>query len=155
MSKRTKLLLLAVYSLLMLWLLFGQRIGPGSEGILQLQPLHTLRWFLWVLNNSADPGLRTHAWVNLIGNVVMFVPLGFFIPWIWRFWRKFWPHLLLMAVVIVLVELSQYCFRLGTCDVDDLLLNVAGTSVGYLLYKLWIRFERRIYPGTSGNSASE
>lgn len=136
MSRRTKIVILATYSLLMLWLLFGQRLGQESEGILQLRPLSTLKRFLWVLRNSSEPGLRTHAWMNLAGNVAMFVPLGFLVPWIWKFWRKFWWHFLLMTAIIVAVELSQYFLGLGTCDVDDLLLNLAGTELGYLLYKI-------------------
>lgn len=135
MSRRFRYILLAAYGLLMAWLLFGQRMGQGSEGILQLKPLNTLKWFWWVLRNSGEPGLRTHALINLVGNVAMFVPLGFLLPWIWDFFRKFWRHILLMAAIIIAVELSQYCFQLGTCDVDDLLLNVIGTSLGYCFWK--------------------
>lgn len=136
MSRRFRYVLLAAYGLLMVWLLFGQRMGQGSEGILQLKPLNTLKWFWWVLRNSGEPGLRTHAWINLVGNVAMFVPLGFLLPWIWGFFRKFWRHILLMTAIIIAVELSQYCFRLGTCDVDDLLLNLLGTELGYFLWKM-------------------
>ena len=136
MSKRSKIAILAVYGMLMLWLLFGQRMGQGSQGILQLEPLHTLKQFWWVLRNSSQPGLRTHAWINLAGNVAMFVPLGFLMPWIWSFWRKFGWHFLLMVAVIILVELAQYFLGLGTCDVDDLLLNLVGTSLGFLFEKM-------------------
>ncbi len=136
MSRRIRIALLAVYGLVMLWLLFGQRMGQDGSGDLQLQPLRTVKQFLWVLFHSNQLGLRTHAWLNLAGNVAMFVPLGFLIPWIWLFWRKFWRHFLLMTAIIVAVEVLQLATGLGTCDVDDLLLNLVGTEIGYFLWKI-------------------
>ena len=136
MKKRTRIFLLGVYSLLLFWLVIGQRMGQPGEGLLQLQPLKTLRHFFWVMAESNSPGLRRHAFVNLVGNVAMFVPLGFLLPWIWQKWQVFWRHFLLMAALILAVEVSQYMLRLGTCDVDDLLLNLLGAVFGYVLFRL-------------------
>ena len=95
MGKRTltavKLLFIA-YSLWMLWLLFGQRIGDWSGGPysafmeqnLNFVPLATIRRYSNVLRYCADFGLRKQAVVNLAGNVCLFVPLGVFLPWIWQ-----------------------------------------------------------------------
>lgn len=143
MKRSWKIGVFIAYGLLMLWLLFGQRVGQAGEGLLQLQPLKTLRHFLWVISESKSHGLRLHAAVNLVGNVVMFVPLGFLIPWIWQRWQCVWRHALLMVAVIVVVELSQYLFGLGTCDVDDLLLNLVGTGTGYGLLMLWLRLAKK------------
>ena len=41
------------------------------------------------------------------------------------------------AGIIVLVELTQMLTLLGTCDVDDLILNVLGIWLGERLYRLW------------------
>ena len=130
---------LVLYGLLMLWLLFGQRFPMDDVAELQLVPFRTLKLFWRVLASSTDSSMRRHAWVNLLGNVAMFVPLGFLIPQIWQWWRKFWRHMLLMVAIIVMVELSQYVLRLGTCDVDDLLLNLVGTTVGFAMWKRWQR----------------
>lgn len=136
--KHWKVLLFALYCLWMLWLLFGQRFGGGYTVELQLRPFRTLALFWNALTANPNPGMRTHAFINLMGNVVMFVPLGFCVPWIWQRWRKFWRHLCLMTGIILCVELSQLVLRLGTCDVDDLLLNVLGTSLGFVLWKLLV-----------------
>lgn len=136
MSRAKKIALLALYSLLMLWLLFGQRVAGSGVQDMQLQPFRTLRLFWRLLIYSTDPGLRRHAVVNLLGNVIMFVPLGFLLPWIWQFWRRFRWHILGMTGIILCVELSQYVLRLGTCDVDDLILNLVGTTVGFVLWWL-------------------
>lgn len=141
MTKRRKCIALAVYGILMLWLLFAQRLAIKNEVGIQLQPFHTLSKFLWVLRNSANTMLRLQAWANLVGNVVMFVPLGFLFPWIWETWRVFWRHTLLMAAMILAVEATQVMTGLGYCDVDDLILNLPGTGLGFLLWK-WIHKTR-------------
>lgn len=133
--KHWKTLLFALYCLLMFWLLFGQRMDDGGFRELQLRPSRTLQLFWRALTISSDPGMRIHAFINLLGNVVMFVPLGFFVPWIWQCWRKFLRHFLLMSGIILCVELSQYVLRLGTCDIDDLILNLVGTTMGFALWK--------------------
>lgn len=135
-------LIFAGYCLLMLWLLFGQRLGQGRTGVLQLQPFDTLRRFLWVLGHSTSAPLRRNAWINLAGNVVMFVPLGFLTCCIWRKMEKFYWHLPVMAAVIAVVELLQLVIGLGTCDVDDLLLNLMGTTVGFVIWKFLYKYKR-------------
>jgi glycopeptide antibiotics resistance protein len=137
-KKREKWLaaLFAAYGLMMLWLLFGQRWGQNAGG-LNLEPFHTLRLFWWVLENSHQPEQLRHAVVNLGGNVAMFVPLGFFVPCIWKKMGKIGWHFLCMVLIILAVELLQLATGLGTCDVDDLILNLVGTAIGFGLYKLW------------------
>ena len=134
---------LLVYSAVMLWLLLGQRIGQNAEAQLQLQLLETVLRFWRVLRDSNDSESLLHAWSNLAGNVVLFVPLGFLFPWMWPCWRRFWRHILLMSGIILTVELSQLLLALGTCDVDDLLLNLLGSSMGFLVWKMIEKLRRQ------------
>lgn len=146
--KKWSKLLFAIYCIVMLWLLYGQRMGTGSgkpywevlRGNLILEPFDTIRRFLWVLRHSSNAGQIRHAVVNLVGNVIMFVPLGFLVPCIWRKPRKFGWHILFMTLTIVAVELTQLFTLLGSCDVDDLLLNLVGTTLGFSLWKLYRRY---------------
>lgn len=141
-------ILFGIYCLVMLWLLYGQRMGQGSNmpywqelrGNLILEPFDTIRRFLWVLRHSSNRGMVTHAIINLGGNVIMFVPLGFFVPILWNRMEKFRWHFLTMTAIILAVELVQLFSLLGTCDVDDLLLNLVGTTLGFALWKMcqWI-----------------
>ena len=126
----------AAYCLVMLWLLFGQRMGAAGDASLNLVPFDTVSRFLWVLQNSNQPGMITHAVVNLAGNVVMFVPLGLLLPAIWRHLRRFWRCLSAVSGVILAIEITQLLTRLGACDVDDFILNLAGALLGYLLWLL-------------------
>ena len=131
--------LFVAYGLWMLWLLFGQRVGQ-SAGSWNLEPFDTLWRYIWVLKYSTDGEQRLHAVINLAGNVVMFVPLGFFVPCIWRRLRNFAWHFLTMTGIIVIIELLQLVTQLGTCDIDDLMLNLVGTTTGLGFYHIarWI-----------------
>lgn len=129
-----------LYATVMLWLLFGQRWGTQiyqqqMADSVNLQPLRTIRMYIGLLESSS-PYLVRHAVVNLAGNVVMFIPLGFFLPCIFHRLRAFWKTAILAILLILCIEAVQYVTLLGTCDVDDLILNVVGIVTGYLFWKL-------------------
>ena len=129
-------LLFLIYCGVMLWLLFGQRIGGASwsENI-NLQPLKTIRLYFSLI--QGDEGyLVRHAFINLVGNVVLFVPIGYLMPQIWKKLRSFIKVFLITTVAVVAVEILQYLTGLGSCDVDDLILNVPSAMIGYILWKL-------------------
>ena len=136
--------LFGVYCTLMLWLLFGQRFGFWVQGDywqqvcanLNLKPLDTVGRYLWVLQNDKGLASMTHAFVNLAGNVAMFVPLGLFLPGLWQKQRQFWLFLLSVFGVILAVELVQLFTLLGKCDVDDVLLNLLGAVFGFAIYRI-------------------
>ena len=145
-KKQTQIagVLFLLYALLMLWLLFGQRMGQTSSATywqrllanLNLQPMDTLWRFWWVLQHSEKPAEIRHAVVNLAGNVVMFLPLGYLTPCIWGKVQKFRWHFLYMVLIILGIEVLQLFTLLGSCDVDDLILNLVGTTLGYIFWKI-------------------
>ena len=85
-------------------------------------------------------GVRTGYWnlfmLNVVGNIVVFIPLGVFLPKLFAKCRKLlWVGLLSLEVSII-VEVTQLIAKVGCCDVDDLLLNTLGGILGYLVYKV-------------------
>ncbi len=76
---------------------------------------------------------RGWAWFNLLGNTVSFVPFGFLLPLVCEKIDRLWKVLLAGVVTVALIELFQYFTRLGSLDVDDLILNMAGIAFGYFL----------------------
>ncbi len=136
-------LLFLLYCAVMLWLLFGQRVQgntPQTDLVqlrlnINLVPLRTLKQY-WGLLCSDDAYFVRHAWINLAGNVAMFVPLGLFLPSIYPKLRRFWTAMLCTLLLMLLVELTQYLTCLGSCDVDDLILNLLGAAMGYGLWRL-------------------
>lgn len=128
-------LLFIGYCGMMLWLLLLHRIGAGpGVGQFNLQPLETVQRYLWVLRYSTDPVQWGNAAANLFGNVGLFVPLGAFLPLLLSTLRKFWRFALLAVAIILALELTQAATGLGTFDVDDLILNLVGTLLGWLLW---------------------
>ena len=73
--------------------------------------------------------------INIVGNVAVFVPFGFFPPLLWRRWRNPWRVLAHGAAVPALIEFLQI-FNGRSVDVDDIILNFIGVAAGYLLYRL-------------------
>lgn len=80
--------------------------------------------------------LGIHSVYNLAGNVLMFVPAGFFIPILWENKRGFVFTVCVVFWMSLLVEILQLVLRVGSFDVDDLLLNTLGGALGYLLLTL-------------------
>jgi len=69
---------------------------------------------------------------NVIGNMIMFLPFGFFAGYILKLKKGRWA-LLLSVVTSLTIETIQY--KIGRVfDVDDILLNVIGGMLGYYLY---------------------
>lgn len=69
---------------------------------------------------------------NVIGNIVLFIPFGFFVS---RYVNaKKASHILIASAIISLtIEIVQY--NIGRAfDIDDVLLNVVGSIIGFLLF---------------------
>lgn len=71
---------------------------------------------------------------NIIGNVLMFVPYGFFAT-LYADLKKPWSALLLVTLASVSIECTQLMIG-RVFDVDDIILNVLGGMLGFLLYRL-------------------
>ena len=131
------------YCAVMAVLLFGRTRLAMENGYwntlsahLNLIPFQTVEIFVDVLKGDLSTVSRQYAVVNLLGNVLMFLPLGFLPPVLWNGFRKWWKMLLWGGLMIVGVEMVQLFALVGKCDIDDLLLNLVGIAIGYGLYRL-------------------
>lgn len=69
---------------------------------------------------------------NILGNILLFVPFGLFVSYIMKT-RKVTPILFISLVTSGVIEYTQ--LKIGrTFDIDDIILNVAGGFVGYLIF---------------------
>ena len=135
-------LVFILYCALMLWLLFDRnRYDPAIpywdqvQQNMNLTPFHTIRLYVRLFLNSERPVLVKVAAVNLLGNVAMFIPLGFLLPKAFPRMNRLWKVLLTTALTITAVEIIQLLGMVGSCDVDDLILNVCGAALGYWIVK--------------------
>lgn len=76
------------------------------------------------------------VFLNLGGNIIGFLPFGFILPIILRDTRGIFKITILGFTFSALVECLQLYLRVGSFDVDDMLLNTIGAMIGYLLFLL-------------------
>lgn len=71
---------------------------------------------------------------NIVGNIIMFVPFGFFTSYYLKLERK--NFIFFLSIIIsVVIELIQ--LKIGRAfDIDDILLNIIGSMIGYYLYRI-------------------
>ena len=71
---------------------------------------------------------------NLLGNVVGFMPFGMILPLISRNARGFFFITFSGFTLSLCVEVTQLMTKLGSFDVDDILLNTIGGVLGYIVF---------------------
>ena len=76
--------------------------------------------------------------VNLIGNIIPFMPIGLLAPLVFRAisWRK---ALVLGVVTGLTFEVMEVVFRVGIFDIDDVILNGLGVMIGYGAFVIFRR----------------
>ena len=88
------------------------------------------------------------VFANLFGNILIFVPYGFFISMASTS-RGFFQTLFYSFALSLGVEIFQLFARVGSFDVDDMILNTAGAAIGYMMYtavqqmRIWRRCHGR------------
>lgn len=73
---------------------------------------------------------------NLLGNALLFMPMAVFLPCLFRPMQKLWVFALTMLLMLVAVEAVQLLLACGSCDVDDILLNLSGTLILFGILKI-------------------
>lgn len=111
----------------------GTRI-PFSQKITQVNIIPFVNTIIPYL--KGQPSTRI-ALGNLLENIFAFSPLGFFLPLLFKKCNRFKVTFLLSLGVSLLIEIVQLIFYLGTCDIDDSILNVLGSLLGYGVYCLF------------------
>ena len=120
-----------LYCSLMLWEVF---IGPyrSYSGL--------RRYNLYPFKTIVDFALNTSHYtveaifINLAANIITFIPLGFFIPLLFKNFRKFKSMILLSITIILIIELNQFTLNVGVLDIDDVILNTLGCILGFITY---------------------
>jgi len=96
---------------------------------INLKPLKTIMIYL--------KGLPTQsiATRNLLGNIILFLPFGFFIPIIFPKFNSYKKALLISIAFSLSFEITQLTLGIGSFDIDDLILNTLGAIIGYSIIK--------------------
>lgn len=131
MKKKYLYIILALYLILILKLIVF-KYPPGvtfNFSGANFVPFKTILMYL-----AGEPTWNV-AMRNLLGNIVVFIPLGLVIAALYN--KMKWRRALFVSLLIgVMLESLQVIFRSGIMDIDDVILNSLGVFVGYLLLKL-------------------
>jgi glycosyltransferase involved in cell wall biosynthesis len=123
------LLVLIAYTLLLsYWMLLGFGRVTKPEYSYNLVPFSSIERYL--------QGGSISLWerlVNLVGNIVVFIPFGILLPLVFR---KFWKSIGVFIGCLFILESLQLIFKRGSFDIDDFILNTIGFLLGYLFFKL-------------------
>ena len=137
-------ILFLAYLCLLVYLMFFfegyGRTDAGRQYMYNLVPLQEIRRFLM---HWRTLGIRA-VLENLVGNIVGFVPFGFILPLIYKRKRRLWLITLLTLEFSLMIELTQLVLKVGSCDVDDVILNTLGGMLGYGLFYMCNRIRRKI-----------
>lgn len=112
-----------IYLAILLVITLFSRESGSSTGGMDLELFST-----WGIN------ARNNAYV--VENVLLFVPYGFICRWAFSWARNFFACVLFGAATSVLVECLQLVTGRGFFQIDDILTNILGTIVGFLIF--WI-----------------
>lgn len=82
---------------------------------------------------------------NIFGNILVFMPYGFFIPMLFKKINTYIKYLIFILLVVILIEISQFFTMSGSFDIDDIILNVLGMLIVYFItvkkYKTFIKYK--------------
>jgi glycopeptide antibiotics resistance protein len=96
----------------------------GTVGLIKLAQQYNFKgYYLQMLIN------------NIGGNIFLLLPFGFLSPLLIKQISTIFRVVLFAFLLSFLAELIQLIFSIGIFDVDDILYNIAGAALGFLLLK--------------------
>lgn len=102
----------------------------GLLGIINIVPIkETINTFM-----HSETGMR-NSLRNVIGNILVFMPLGFFIPLLFEKFNNLKKVLKVGCLSSLAIELSQLFVGSNVCDIDDVIYNTLGALAGFICYK--------------------
>lgn len=138
---------LIVYFCLLLYLTVFQRIYRGVVTGMFFEQ-YTFDWksyYTYSINlvpfktiyGYLNKSLNTNVVItNLVGNVIAFVPMGFLMPIVFKKINNYKKTILMSVVTSVLIEIIQLLLKVGSADIDDVILNTFGGIIGFMLLGL-------------------
>ena len=139
----------AFYCLALLYIFILSRINThvrSYESIrdvllrINLIPFKTVYGYIEkIVNNRINVDT---AVANLVGNLIVFLPMGAFLPCLFRKMRSFRKTVLTVLCIVLGIELIEIVFAMGAFDIDDFIFNLGGAMIGYAL--ICIPFVRQI-----------
>ena len=152
-----KYILLTLYGGGIIWLTLANRLGLDvartrwepfyNIRLLANCALKTNKFPTYVcknaLKNSKHLFDSVHATPieDLLLNIILFLPFGFLLPYIWPKLNG-WKTILLAFCVSTIIEITQYFAHWGCLGLDDIFNNTLGACIGYSCFVFYKRLTR-------------
>lgn len=133
--KRAVWVLFIVYlSWLIYFLFFCDAYGrhPSDTYRYNLEPFSEIKRYINYYDNI---GFKLFM-LNIVGNIAAFVPFGASLPIINKKHKGFLPVFLIGVLFTASIETAQLIMRVGSFDVDDMILNTTGVVIGFVLCRI-------------------
>ena len=118
-----------------LWLRNGFNFS-GFDNIqdrINLVPFKTIMTFVKEFDSMYS---TSQIMLNLFGNVCAFMPMALFLPLLFKRQNKVFQFVITLTLMILGIEFLQLITGSGRFDIDDLILNLFGAVLVYLLFKI-------------------
>ncbi len=126
--------LINIYTVWMLYLLFfaSFRYSPTILFEIKAVPFETINDY----TTNVIKWDKIEFIKNIFGNIILFIPYGF-LGILYSKLNQFKWLFLTFFITINIIEFSQFYFKRGYADIDDVILNTFGAVIGFLIYKKW------------------
>lgn len=109
------------------------RIAEYARYNFNLIPLKTIgKYIQSFINDSMNKSI---IFENILGNIFLFAPMGILLPCTFKGLHRFIKFLVTILIILVGIEIGQLFTQTGSCDIDDVILNLAGAVLFFGLFK--------------------
>lgn len=131
-SKIVIFILFLIYLIYLLYLVFfshyyGRTYIHHSYNLI---PFNTISQYLFSNTGSRE------IMVNIGGNILAFLPMGLMFPIVSNRLDSIFRITAALLFATCSIEILQYLAGVGVGDIDDIILNLLGGLLGYLIYSL-------------------
>ena len=133
----------AYISILIYFLFFGFSRLQYTEILQYRYNLIPARIPLWLPRRFSMDTLK--LWIFALGNLLAFVPFGIFVPMLIKnHFRTYFKFILMFLLFILSMEIIQMLTYLGSFDVEDVIVNTIGATIGFYSHKASERMHNSI-----------
>lgn len=113
---------------------FKERIHQGNWGV-NIIPFRTIKNYI---NYSAS----FHIFSNIIGNILIFMPLAYMLIYLYEPLRDLKKFMITLTLISFFIEFFQF-FMGRSVDIDDIILNLLGGLIAYLIFHGKSHFDQK------------
>ena len=119
---RKRVCLFVAYTIFIVWYTLLKKEPRGAERAFKPE----LFWAMRTWSENPTIVSKEEA-VQYLMNILFFMPYVLLFPW-----KDNWKYVFVTVLILsVFIELSQFIFNLGWCEVDDVISNTLGAMIGW------------------------